>query len=232
VDEILTGTEWLERAKTLDAAGDIAGACAAYGFAIACGDSSDDGFARDRRLQLEMQLRARGETPPPTPETARADSAAFAIVQTTASRLRSAHAFMIRPTQRRGMRVMPAVIGTVVDGRAIGHCIVGADTHTLGAGGRLVPGDHLFDRLSAGFDPKELTVIDAAMVVFDVFRGTGWEVRDGVLVVHLAVDVAVSPLPGGGVVLTLPDTMIEVPTIAGFRDRLTLLDVELATATR
>lgn len=76
----------------------LAAACHAYSEAIACGDGHEDAFARDRRLQFEMQLLARGEPVPTVPDAALADSAAFAIVRATAARLPSPRVFMVRPT--------------------------------------------------------------------------------------------------------------------------------------
>jgi len=117
------GVAWQNLARALDAAGDASAACEAYSAAIRCGDSHDDAFARDRRLQLEMQLLARGAPVPAVPGAARADSAAFAIVRATAARLPAPRAFMVRPTTR---AIPYAIVGSVVDGRALGHAIVSA----------------------------------------------------------------------------------------------------------
>ncbi|HEU4732476.1 MAG TPA: hypothetical protein VFT22_31490, partial [Kofleriaceae bacterium] len=224
------GVAWQNLARALDAAGELGEACRAYSEAIQCGDAHDDAFARDRRLQLEMQLLARGEPVPAVPDAVRADSAAFAIVRATAARLPSAHVFMVRPTTR---EVAYAIIGTVVEGRALGHAIVGAGGDWLAATTLARSGDQVVFETTRGdapeperaaapllawlaaLDPAALTPIDAAMYLRDVVIGTlpgrwTWELasyRPAGLVVTDApgeIRIVATAHPGGGVTVTLP----------------------------
>jgi uncharacterized protein YqcC (DUF446 family) len=174
------GVAWQNLARVLDATGDVAGACRAYGEAITCGDAHDDAYARDRRLQLEMMLLAANEPVPPVPAQVLADSIAFGIVRATAARLAAPRAFAIRPTT---IETPWAMIGVVDGGRALGLGIVGAasDTATLTTNdaGELVQrvldparaGDdgatELLKQLAAA-DPAGLTPFDAAMWIRDV----------------------------------------------------------------
>ena len=170
------GVAWLNLAKAHDAAGELQRAAAAYGTAIEHGDSHDDAHARDRRLQLEMALLLRGETPPPAPQSAVADSRAFEIVRDTAARLATPMAFMIRPTQRTRRGVMPAIIGVVVEGRALGACVVDAAPHTLQRdrdGLSFYDSANLLPWLNA-LDPAAVTPIDVAMWLFDKLREPDW----------------------------------------------------------
>jgi uncharacterized protein YqcC (DUF446 family) len=223
------GVAWQNLARALDAAGDLAGACRAYSEAIACGDAHDDAFARDRRLQLEMQLLARGEPVPAVPDVVRADSAAFAIVRAAAARCAMPHVFMVRPTTR---DMAYAIVGTVVEGRALGHAIVGAAADWLAATTLARAGDLIVFESTrataaeaepaagplvawlAALDPAELTPLDAAMYLRDTVlaklpvRWT-WELasyRPAALVVMDPageVRVAAKARPGGGVEIAL-----------------------------
>lgn len=223
------GVAWQNLARSLDAAGELSEACRAYAQAITCGDAHDDAFARDRRLQLEMQLLARGEPVPELPDTVRPDSAAFAIVRAAAARLATRHVFMVRPTTR---DVPYAIVGTVVEGRALGHAIVWAAADALGAVTLARADDALvFERTTAGadgadaaagpllawlaaLDPAALTPLDAAMYVRDVVvaklpgRWT-WQItgyRPAALAVLDAageVRIVATARPGGGIELAL-----------------------------
>ncbi len=185
------GVVWLNRAKALDMAADMAAACAAYGEAIACGDAHDEAYARDRRLQLEMHLLGLGESPPPPPDSAAADSVAFAIVRAVVGVLDRPRAFMIRPTQR--ARDPRAVIGTIVDGRALGHAIVSGTGKALRAAvlargdgairfreTAVAPGDvdgaaaHLLAWLDAGgADAAAVTPLDLGLTLLDRLAAEG-----------------------------------------------------------
>ena len=227
------GVAWQNLASALDAAGDLAGACRAYTEAITCGDAHEDAFARDRRLQLEMQLIARGEPVPAVPDAVRADSAAFAIVRAAAARSATPHLFMVRPTTR---EVPYAIIGTVVEGRALGHTIVWAPADSLAATTLARAGDQVVFEVTRGaaadaadadraagpllawlaaLDPAELTPLDAAMYLRDVVLAKlpghrTWEL-DGYRPAALAVvdpagevRVVATARPGGGVEISLP----------------------------
>ena len=247
------GVAWQNLARVLDATGEVVEACRAYGEAIACGDSHDDAFARDRRLQLEMQLLGRGEEVPPVPAEARADSAAFAIVRATAARLPTAHAFMIRPTTREAPY---AIIGTIVDGRALGHAIVGATRDQILVSALVAKGDLLvFDshwnasvddgaaallaRLAA-WDPAELSPLDAGMYLRDtVLGGKGWRWelgchRPAAIAVCEAtgeVRVIASARQGGGIEISLfPETIGGVAEIRVAETPARLLELAPAIA--
>lgn len=224
------GVAWQNLARALDAAGDLAQAFCAYTEAITCGDAHDDAFARDRRLQLEMQLLARGEPVPAVPDAVRADSAAFAIVRATAARLATPRVFMVRPTTR---DLPCAIIGTVIEGRALGHAIVWAAADSLATTSLARDGDVIvleavrggaaeLDRAVgpllawlAALDPAALTPLDAAMYLRDVVVAKlpghwTWEIdgyRPAALVVMDAageVRIVAKARPGGGVEIALP----------------------------
>ncbi len=183
------GAAWLNLAKALDASGDAALACHAFGEAVACGDARDDAFARDRRVQLELLLRTRGEQPPAAPDAVRADSAAVGIVLATAAypELATGHTFMIRPTARvTAGELRFAGIATVVGGRALGHVVV-RDTGERRTASVLVREDPLaFAAVEAddphaaaallrewlaqgGADPAAVTSLDVGVTLLDRF---------------------------------------------------------------
>ncbi len=213
------GVAWLNLAKGYDATGDLQRAAAAYGTAIDCSDSHDDTYARDRRLQLEMTLLARGEPPPPAPPTATADSRAFEIVRETAARLASPHAFMIRPTQRAAGRVMPAIIGMVAENRAIGACIVQPTALALARDGDVlafIESADLMPWLSA-LDPAAVSPIDAAMWIFDKLRQPDWSwtisSRKPAAITIWPLNLEVRARAGGGVTVHIGRASLEITTV-------------------
>ncbi|HSN26729.1 MAG TPA: tetratricopeptide repeat protein [Kofleriaceae bacterium] len=215
----LWGVAWLNLAKAYDATGDLQRAAVAYGTAIRCNDSHDDTYARDRRLQLEMQLLLRGEPPPPAPPTAIADSRAFEIVRETAAALATPHAFMIRPTQRAAGRVMPAIIGTVVEGRAIGACIVQPTSLVLAREGDVLAfaeSANLMAWLSA-LDPAAVSPIDAAMWIFDKLRQPDWSWAISSLkpaaITLWPLRIEIRARAGGGVTVRVGRASFEITTV-------------------
>src|SRR3569623_1492706 len=214
------GVAWLNLAKALDATGDLQRAASAYGTAIDFGDASDDAFARDRRLQLEMALLLRGERPPPAPESAAADSRAFEIVRDTAARLATPMAFMIRPTQRTSRGVMPAIIGVVVEGRALGACIVDRAPHVLQRDRDGLAFSDSADLLPwlGGLDAAAVTPIDVAMWIFDKLREPDWSwaiaQATPATITLWPCNITVSARAGGGVAIRVGRAAFEVTEVA------------------
>ncbi|HTR54100.1 MAG TPA: YqcC family protein [Kofleriaceae bacterium] len=197
------GTAWASFAMALDAAGDEAGACAALASAIACGNAADDAYLRDRRVQLELIIRARGVRPPPPPPDARPDTAALDVLAAAMvyPELATGRTFFVRPTVRAPLgEIAFAVICVIVDGRALPIAIV---EHVLGhtclaltltrAGdapatfrrAQVTPEDartaaeHLADWVRGGGpDPSALNPIEAALALRDAL-GPGWRLRAG-----------------------------------------------------
>jgi uncharacterized protein YqcC (DUF446 family) len=120
------GAAWVNYAKAFDAAGNAMAACAALGNAIGCGNAPDDAFARDRRVQLDLMLRARGERPPAPPEQAAADTAAVDVLQAAMAHaeLATGRTFFIRPTARTAGEVAFAAVCVVVAEQARAAAIV------------------------------------------------------------------------------------------------------------
>jgi uncharacterized protein YqcC (DUF446 family) len=183
------GVAWSNFAKALDAHGELARACAAFSTAIDCGDAHDEPFARDRRVQLEIALRARGDVPPPPPASARADSAAIDVLAAAATHPELSHGrvFPILPTTSRAPRGESsfAVICIAVDGRTSCAMMViddgrSIDAHTQArgddpaspiafrrtrlAGGGYTAADHLAAWRRAQLT-GELAPIDAALAL-------------------------------------------------------------------
>jgi uncharacterized protein YqcC (DUF446 family) len=233
------GVAWQNLAKALDAAGDVARACAAFGTAIACGDArdSDDAFARDRRIQLELVLRGRGEQPPPPPDAARADTTAVEILQAgmAHTELSAGRTFLIKPTSRAAAFAMICI---VIEQRAFAAAFVDPEvaiTLGRGTGGVFVfrrgdanaAADHLADWVrSGGADPAIMTPVDVGLALRDAFatyvpRPRGWRIWVAgddpaqVAIGDVATDLAirVRARVGGGVGVAIdPESVGAKPT--------------------
>jgi uncharacterized protein YqcC (DUF446 family) len=233
------GVAWQNLAKALDAAGDVTRACAAFGTAIGCGDArdSDDAFARDRRVQLELVLRGRGEQPPPPPDAARADTTAVEILQAgmAHAELSAGRTFLIKPTSRAASFAMICI---VIEQRAFAAAFVDPDvaiTLGRGTGGAFVfrrgdahaAADHLVDWVrSGGADPGIMTPVDVGLALRDAFatyvaRPRGWRIWVGgddpaqVAIGDVATDLAVRVRArvGGGVDVAVdPESVGAKPT--------------------
>ncbi|HEY1548394.1 MAG TPA: hypothetical protein VGG28_11260 [Kofleriaceae bacterium] len=215
------GVAWSNLAKALDASGELARAGAAFATAIDCGDAHDDTYARDRRLQLELILRSRGELPPPTPATARADSKAADVLAATATTPALAHGrvFAILPTTLPPAGEQPFAI-IAVDGRsALFVTERELITPTLA-------------RLKVAAAAKQLAVpyefhaLDTAIALRAVLTAqlpNPWWLRADKAELVIAkgdIGVAVRPRAAGGVTIVAPELTLEVPTIDALREAL------------
>jgi hypothetical protein len=224
------GVAWSNLAKALDASGELARACAAFATAIDCYDAHDDTFARDRRLQLELILRNRGETAA-IAINAQPDSRAADVLAAAAQHPALAHGrtFVIWPTTQPPRSERPfAIIGANADGRTSAAMFVTewelvtpmlARVKLAGAADVLAA-DHGFHAL------------DVAIALRAALPSSWWLRADKTELVIAAIGspvvVIVRPRAAGGVTIIAPNLTLDVPTIDALREALP----QLVAATR
>jgi tetratricopeptide (TPR) repeat protein len=223
------GVAWSNLAKALDAAGEVARACAAFATAIDCGDAHDDALARDRRLQLEITLRSRGETAP-VAITAQPDSIAAGVLAAAAQlpALASGRTFIIWPTTRPPPGERPfAIIGVNADGRTSAALLV-TERELITPVLQRVELATAAEQLAAdrGFHALDVAIALRAALTAQL-PSTWWLRADKAELVLAAVGgqvvVVVQPRAAGGVTIVAPDLTIDVPTVDALREALPAL---------
>ncbi len=227
------GVPWSNLATALDATGELARACTAFATAIECGDAHDDTYARDRRLQIEMILRNRGEVPPPPPATARADSVAADMLAAAAQDPALSHGrtFVIWPTTQppRGERAF-ALIGATADGRTSAAMFV-ADGEAFTPMLARVELATAAEQLARAIDAHALTALDVAIALRAALTSqtaNPWWLRADTTELAIAevggqVVVVVRPRAAGGVTIIAPALTLDAPNVDALREAMPAL---------
>jgi len=218
------GVAWSNLAKALDTVGELARACTAFATAIDCGDAHDDTYARDRRLQLEMILRSRGELAQRA-VTAQPDSLAADVLAAAAQHpaLSHGHTFVIWPTTHPPSGERPfAIIGVSADGRTTAAVLV-TERELITPALERVEVAAAAEQLAAdrGFHALDVAIALRAALIAQV-PNTWWLRADKTELVLAAsggeVVVVVRPRAAGGVTIAAPDLMLDAPTVDALRE--------------